>query len=92
VGDSGKLNRHFFCGRCGSSLYTRPEILPDIVCIKAGGLNGGLKGIGDGEVEVEWYAKDRSNYMLPQQSLRQENTLSEGDIEKLQQVLVHVAG
>ncbi|KAJ3477727.1 hypothetical protein NLG97_g8762 [Lecanicillium saksenae] len=35
IGDSGKINKHFFCGNCGSSLYTELEIMPTAVCVKA---------------------------------------------------------
>lgn len=34
-GDSGKINKHFFCGTCGSSLYTELEVMPDVTCVKA---------------------------------------------------------
>lgn len=87
VGDSGRFNKHMFCGNCGSSLYTQPELLPDIVCVKAGGLDQGMKGIGQGIIEVEWYAKDRCQYMKPVDGVRQEQTLSEDDLRRLKQVL-----
>lgn len=34
VGDSGKINKHFFCGDCGSSLYCELEVLADKTAIK----------------------------------------------------------
>lgn len=30
VGDSGKVNKHWFCANCGSSLYTELEVMPDM--------------------------------------------------------------
>jgi len=60
VGDSGKINKHFFCGNCGSSLYTQLEIMPGATCIKAGGLDGGAADLGD--VAVEFYTKDRVSF------------------------------
>ncbi|OAL36564.1 hypothetical protein AYO20_04180 [Fonsecaea nubica] len=34
VGDSGKINRHYFCGTCGSSLYCELEAMPENTVIK----------------------------------------------------------
>ena len=62
TGDSGKINKHYFCGQCGSSLYTELEIMPDVTCIKAGGLDGGAASLG-GKIGVEFYTKDRVNYL-----------------------------
>ncbi|KAM4054380.1 glutathione-dependent formaldehyde-activating enzyme [Hirsutella rhossiliensis] len=64
VGGSGKLNRHFFCGRCGSGLYTELEVMPEQTCVKAGALDGGAAGLG-GRVDVEFYTKDRVAYLGP---------------------------
>lgn len=30
VGASGKVNKHWFCSNCGSSLYTELEVMPDM--------------------------------------------------------------
>jgi hypothetical protein len=87
IGDSGNPNSHFFCGKCGSSLYTAPAILPNIVCIKAGTLDNGLTDLGRDSVDVEWYTKDRVNYIDAFAGLRQELTLSAEDVAKLQNVL-----
>lgn len=62
VGDSGKINKHFFCGNCGSSLYTELEVMPDVTCVKAGVLDGGAASLGD-KIGVEFYVKDRVNYL-----------------------------
>ncbi|KAG7136869.1 hypothetical protein HYQ45_005621 [Verticillium longisporum] len=62
VGASGKINKHFFCGDCGSSLYTELEVLPDVTCVKAGGLDGGAASL-DGAINVEYYTKDRVSYL-----------------------------
>lgn len=34
VGGSGKINKHFFCGDCGSSLYCELEVMEDKTAIK----------------------------------------------------------
>ncbi|KAF2807095.1 DUF636 domain-containing protein [Mytilinidion resinicola] len=59
IGASGKVNKHFFCGNCGSSLYTELEIMPDVACVKSGCLDGGAK---DHDIKVEFYTKDRLGY------------------------------
>jgi len=38
-GDSGREVSRFFCGDCGSPLYTLPPLHPDVVFIKAGSLD-----------------------------------------------------
>ncbi|GAO15232.1 uncharacterized protein UV8b_04215 [Ustilaginoidea virens] len=62
VGSSGKINKHFFCGDCGSGLYTELEVMPDMACVKAGTLDGGAASLG-GKVDVEFYVKDRVGYL-----------------------------
>jgi hypothetical protein len=58
------MNNHWFCGTCGSSLYTEVEIMPDVVCIKAGGIDD--KSVRDFEkTGVEFYTKDRMGYSQP---------------------------
>jgi hypothetical protein len=39
VGDSGNEVRRFFCQTCGSSLWSEPAIIPDVVIIKAGSMD-----------------------------------------------------
>ena len=55
---------------CGSSLYTELELMPDVTCIKAGGLDGGLADIK--EIGVEFYTKDRVGYSQPVKGAKQE--------------------
>ncbi|KAF6806880.1 glutathione-dependent formaldehyde-activating enzyme [Colletotrichum sojae] len=62
TGASGKINKHFFCPTCGSSLYTELELMPEVTCIKAGGLDEGKAGL-DGKPAVEFYCKDRVAYL-----------------------------
>ena len=46
---------------CGSSLYTELEVMPDAVCIKAGGIDD--KEVRDfKKTSVEFYCKDRMGY------------------------------
>ncbi|KAK3169582.1 hypothetical protein OEA41_008966 [Lepraria neglecta] len=69
-GDSGKMNNHWFCGTCGSSLYTELEIMADAVCIKAGGIDD--KSVRDfSKTGVEFYTKDRMGYSAPVQGADQ---------------------
>lgn len=74
AGDSGKNNRHFFCGICGSSLYTELEALPDVTCVKGGGLDGGANSLGD-KVDVEFYVKDRVGYLSELPGVKQEKLM-----------------
>ncbi|KAJ5197915.1 uncharacterized protein N7498_007032 [Penicillium cinerascens] len=69
-GDSGKINKHFFCPTCGSSLYTELEIMADKTCIKAGGLDNGAANLG-GKVDIEFYVKDRPSYLAPVDGAKQ---------------------
>ncbi|KAJ5970673.1 uncharacterized protein N7479_000591 [Penicillium vulpinum] len=74
IGNSGKINKHFFCPTCGSSLYTELEIMPDMTCIKAGTLDGGEANL-KGNVEVEFYVKDRLTYLAAVEGAKQEQLL-----------------
>lgn len=38
-GDSGKTVRRHFCGTCGTPIYGEPEVLADMVVVKAGSLD-----------------------------------------------------
>ncbi len=61
VGNSGKVNKHFFCGNCGSSLYNKLDVMEGMTVIKAGGLDGGQADLKD--VGVEFYVKDRVSFV-----------------------------
>ena len=58
-----KSNRHadrrLYQLRCGSSLYTELEIMPDVTCVKSGSLDGGA---ANHDVKVEFYNRDRLGY------------------------------
>ncbi|KAI0554386.1 DUF636 domain-containing protein [Xylaria curta] len=71
TGASGKINKHFFCSNCGSSLYTELEVMPDMTCVKAGGLDGGAANLGN-KIGVEFYVKDRPQYLKPCDGAKQE--------------------
>ncbi len=71
VGDSGKVNKHFFCSNCGSGLYTALEVMPDVYCVKAGALDGGAASLGD-KIGVEFYTKDRVSYLAACPGAKQE--------------------
>ena len=55
---------------CGSSLYTLLDIMPDAVCIKSGGIDD--KSTRDYKVGVEFYCKDRLDYVKPNDGAKQE--------------------
>jgi len=69
VGLSGKVNKHLFCGTCGSSLWTEAEVLPEVFCIKAGGLDGGK---ADLDVGTEYFTRDRVSFATPIKGANQE--------------------
>ncbi|KPM37334.1 hypothetical protein AK830_g9251 [Neonectria ditissima] len=71
TGASGKFNHHFFCGDCGSSLFTKLDIMEGKVVIKAGGLDDGKASLGN-KVDVEFYCRDRVAYLGPVEGAKQE--------------------
>lgn len=71
IGASGKINKHFFCPNCGSSLYTELEVMPEMACVKAGALDGGAASLG-GKIGVEFYTKDRVSYLNGCEGAKQE--------------------
>lgn len=48
---------------CGSGLYTELEVMPDVTCVKAGGLDDGGAHLGN-KIGVEFYTKDRAQYLV----------------------------
>ncbi|CRL20580.1 Glutathione-dependent formaldehyde-activating, GFA [Penicillium camemberti] len=74
LGNSGKINKHFFCPTCGSSIYTELEIMPDMTCVKAGTLDGGEANL-KGKVDVEFYVKNRPAYLAAVEGAKQEQLL-----------------
>jgi hypothetical protein len=70
MGNSGKINKHFFCGTCGSALYTELEVMPEMTCVKAGTLDGGAADFG--KVGVEFYTKDRVSFAPACEGAKQE--------------------
>lgn len=73
IGDSGKVNKHFFCGNCGSSLFNKLDVMEGMMVIKAGGLDGGKADLKD--VAVEYYAKDRVSFVKEVAGAKQEQML-----------------
>ncbi|CCT73544.1 probable DUF636 domain protein [Fusarium fujikuroi] len=72
TGASGKINHHFFCGDCGSSLYTRLDVMPGNIIIKAGGLDNGKASL-DNKINVEFYCRDRVSYLQAAEGAKQEH-------------------
>ncbi|RMJ11997.1 hypothetical protein CDV36_008371 [Fusarium kuroshium] len=72
TGASGKNNRHFFCADCGSSLYTRLDIMPGNIVIKAGGLDEGKTNLNN-KIDVEFYCRDRVDFVKPIEGAKQEH-------------------
>ncbi|KAJ5692553.1 hypothetical protein N7462_001976 [Penicillium macrosclerotiorum] len=71
TGASGKVNKHFFCQGCGSSLYTELEVMADNTVIKAGTLDNNAANLG-GKIDIEFYVKDRASYLAPVEGAKQE--------------------
>lgn len=71
IGNSGKVNRHYFCSRCGSSLFTELEIMADKTVLKAGTLDQGAAALR-GAVDIEFYIKDRVPYLAAVDGAKQE--------------------
>ncbi|KAJ6114599.1 Glutathione-dependent formaldehyde-activating enzyme/centromere protein V [Penicillium sp. IBT 16267x] len=71
VGNSGKINKHFFCSNCGSGLYTELEVMPDMTCVKAGGLDN-KEAYLNGKIDIEFYVKDRPSYLAAVEGAKQE--------------------
>lgn len=45
--------------------------MPDVTCVKAGGLDGGAASL-DGKIGVEFYTKDRVGYLQGVEGAKQE--------------------
>jgi len=45
--------------------------MPDVTCVKAGGLDGGAASLG-GKIGVEFYTKDRVGYLQGVEGAKQE--------------------
>ncbi|KAJ5111336.1 hypothetical protein N7532_001871 [Penicillium argentinense] len=74
TGASGKINKHFFCPTCGSSIYTELEIMPKETCVKAGTLDNKDAHL-KGKIDVELYVKDRPSYLPAIPGAKQEQML-----------------
>ncbi|KAG8673346.1 hypothetical protein FPOAC2_06789 [Fusarium poae] len=72
TGASGKLNHHYFCGDCGSSLFTRLDIMEGKIIIKAGGLDEGKANL-DNKIDVEFYTRDRVSFLKETEGAKQEH-------------------
>lgn len=70
VGDSGKVNKHYFCGNCGSSVYNKLDVMEGMTVIKAGGLDDGKADLKD--VGIEFYVKDRVSFVKETEGAKQE--------------------
>ncbi|KAH7022308.1 Mss4-like protein [Ilyonectria destructans] len=69
---SGKINHHFFCGDCGSSMFTKLDVMEGKVIIKAGGLDEGKANLNN-KIDVEFYCRDRVGYLAAQEGAKQEH-------------------
>ncbi|KAJ5557565.1 Glutathione-dependent formaldehyde-activating enzyme/centromere protein V [Penicillium frequentans] len=70
-GASGKNNRHFFCGTCGSNLFGELDIMGDKTVIKAGSLDNGEASLRN-KVDIEFFVKDRVSYLAAVDVAKQE--------------------
>ena len=71
VGNSGKVNKHFFCANCGSNLWNKLEVMEGKTVVRAGGVDDGNHDFGD--VAVEFYTKDRVSYVDAKKAAKQEH-------------------
>lgn len=71
AGASGKNNRHFFCGTCGSNLFGELDIMGDKTVIKAGSLDNGEASLRN-KVDIEFFVKDRVSYLAAVDVAKQE--------------------
>ncbi|KXG53329.1 Glutathione-dependent formaldehyde-activating enzyme/centromere protein V [Penicillium griseofulvum] len=71
AGASGKNNRHFFCGTCGSSLYGELDVMGDKTVIKAGTLDNGEASLRN-KVDIEFFATKRVAYLTAVDGAKQE--------------------
>lgn len=55
---SEKINHRFFCPVCGTSWFTKLEVMPGHVVIMEGGLDGGMSDL-DGKFAIQYFCKDR---------------------------------
>ncbi|KAH8658309.1 Mss4-like protein [Xylariales sp. PMI_506] len=73
-GDSGLSHVHFFCGDCGSSLYSQPDSMEGTTLIKAGTLdNGAALHL---PIKVEFFARSRPSFETPVAGANQLLTMS----------------
>ncbi|GAD98202.1 predicted protein [Paecilomyces variotii No. 5] len=63
---SGKEHPHFFCGDCGTNLYSQPGGMPGTTLIKAGSLSDDNIAIA-----AELFTTRRRNYITPVGSAQQ---------------------
>ncbi|KAH8886373.1 hypothetical protein GQ53DRAFT_875472 [Thozetella sp. PMI_491] len=69
---AGKPHHHFFCGDCGSSLYSQPEGMEGVTLVKGGSLDGGASNF---PVQVEFFVKDRRVFDLAVDGAQQLQTM-----------------
>jgi hypothetical protein len=60
INSQKKTNKYFFCGDCGSNLYTELAMMPEAVCVKAGCLDGGMADI---KPAFELFVQERKGYV-----------------------------
>lgn len=68
---SEKINHRFFCADCGTSLFSKLDVMPGHVVIMAGGLDGGMSNL-DGKIAIEYFCKDRVGYLQGLVGVKQE--------------------
>jgi len=71
--DSGKEHARFFCGNCGSSLYSQPASMPGVTIIRAGGLDNGASEI---PIAVEFFSPNRRGFVHAVEGAQQAKTMS----------------
>ncbi|TVY12989.1 hypothetical protein LARI1_G008444 [Lachnellula arida] len=69
------IRPHYFCGECGSSIYSEPEMLEgSLTVIKAGTIHGGRAA--SYAVQKELYVRDRVGYLEAVEGAVQDQTMT----------------
>ncbi|KAI5458781.1 Mss4-like protein [Mariannaea sp. PMI_226] len=73
-GISGQDHNLFFCGECGTSLYSQPDSMAGVTFIKSGILDGDASNI---DVGVEFFNNNRRKFTSPVDGAQQLKAWSE---------------
>ncbi|KAH8807884.1 Mss4-like protein [Xylogone sp. PMI_703] len=69
---AGKPHPHYFCGDCGSSLYSQPEGMAGTTLIKSGTLDNGASNIN---IAAELFTRNRKGFLTAIEGAQQAQTM-----------------